>query len=63
MSSGKVTKEASVSLPEIRTMTWSALPNAKKTLTMLRTPKPKSIRTCAISLVARLMISPADIFR
>ena len=58
-----MTNAARVSFGEIRSITWSALANAKTTLTMLRTPKPKSMRTWVRSLVERLMISPEGIFR
>ena len=52
-----------MSLGFIVSMTSSALANANTTLTMFRTPKPNSIRTCWRSLVERLMISPDGIFR
>ena len=60
---GKVTSEARVSRSEILVITCRALTKAKPTLMMLRMPKPKSSRTWRRSLPARLMISPALIFR
>jgi hypothetical protein len=60
---GIITKLTSVRRTLMCTMTWSALANAKMTLTTLRMPKPSRSLTCWRSPVERLMISPDDIVR
>jgi hypothetical protein len=64
MTSGRLTKHASVSFDaHPKHDLQRAREREDDTLTTLRMPKPKSMRTCCRSLVERLMISPAGIFR
>ena len=61
--SGKMERAASVSLPDIRSVTASELASPKAVFTVLSTAKPRSILTWVRSFVARLMISPEGILR
>jgi hypothetical protein len=62
-SSGNVDNDASVSFQDTQSVNASDDPRANTVLTALSTLKPRSMRTCVRSLVARLMISPAGILR
>jgi hypothetical protein len=61
--SGSVDSDASVSFPEMRKVTASALTSANSVLMLLSTPNPSRSRTCVRSFVERLMMSPVAIRR